>query len=171
MLILADGRLSTRSRRPRCSEPVIESHGSGRSSASAIRSRGNGFASTISCELTSSEGSPALVCNDRQHGRYVRNSSLGEHHGSQYSPCVSLLALAYAGGSGAIGRSPTSRTSDVFANELLQRNRIKQLQRAALHLDQRSFLEPREQPAHGLQLEAEITADLLARHAQHEFGG
>ena len=53
----------------------------------------------------------------------------------------------------------------------LQRRRVEQLDRAALHLDQPFFLEPREEPAHGLELEAEVAADLLARHPQHELGG
>src|SRR4029077_12682965 len=37
-----------------------------------------------------------------------------------------------------------------------------------VHLDQRVLLELGEQPAHRFQLEAEIAADLLARHAQVE---
>src|SRR4030095_10954955 len=50
-----------------------------------------------------------------------------------------------------------------------QRRAVEQLDGAALHLQQAVTLESREQPAHGFQLEPEIAADLLARHAQHEF--
>src|SRR6187402_778844 len=37
-----------------------------------------------------------------------------------------------------------------------------------VHLDQAVLLELREQAAHGLELQAEVAADLLARHAQLE---
>src|SRR5688572_24349065 len=40
-----------------------------------------------------------------------------------------------------------------------------------LHVDQALGLELREQAAHGLELEAEVAAELLARHAQVEVGG
>ena len=47
---------------------------------------------------------------------------------------------------------------------------IEQLDRPALHLDQSFLLEAREEPAHRLELEPEVAADFLARHAQHELG-
>src|SRR5512134_1891595 len=40
-----------------------------------------------------------------------------------------------------------------------------------LHVDQAPGLELREQAAHGFQLQAEVAAELLARHAQVEVGG
>src|SRR6185295_8771751 len=40
-----------------------------------------------------------------------------------------------------------------------------------LHADQPGILELREQAADGLELQAEVAAELLARHAQVEVGG
>src|SRR5947207_3156633 len=70
------------------------------------------------------------------------------------------------------------RTPDVpkralgrLTDELLERATLEELHDAALHLDQPFLLQPRQQPADRLQLEAEIAADLLASHAQDEFRG
>src|SRR4029453_19109980 len=53
--------------------------------------------------------------------------------------------------------------------DLSQRGLVEQFDDAALHLEEPFALEPGKQPTDGFQLETEITADLFARHAQHEF--
>jgi len=51
----------------------------------------------------------------------------------------------------------------------LYRGPVEQLHDASLDLDQAFALKAREQPAHGLQRQSQLTADFLARHPQHEL--
>ena len=50
-----------------------------------------------------------------------------------------------------------------------KRSGVAQLDAPAVHVDQAFMGESREQPADGLQLETQVTADFFACHAQHEL--
>lgn len=73
----------------------------------------------------------------------------------------------------AIGRIAAGASQAVAAmtvvlvgtvDQPLYRGPIEQLHDASLDLDQAFALKAREQPAHGLQLQSQVTADFLARH-------
>src|SRR5215813_14138534 len=55
--------------------------------------------------------------------------------------------------------------SGAATGELLQRRHVEQLELAAANLQQALTLKARQQAAHRFELEAEIAADLLARHS------
>jgi len=54
-------------------------------------------------------------------------------------------------------------------HQIPQRYAIENRYGSSLDADQAFVAESREQSAYGLQLEPQVTTDLLARHAQHEF--
>ena len=57
------------------------------------------------------------------------------------------------------------RRLTALAEELLQRRDVEQPDRAPLHLQMPFWLKARKKPAHCLELQPQIAADLLARHA------
>lgn len=55
-----------------------------------------------------------------------------------------------------------------FAREFAELRQVDDADRLALDLDHAEFREPRKQAAHGLDHQAEVVGDVLARHRQHE---
>src|SRR2546427_2287521 len=55
-------------------------------------------------------------------------------------------------------------------DDALERIRVQDAQMALAHLDDVVVRELGEGAAHRLQLQAQVAADFLARHAQHQFG-
>ena len=68
------------------------------------------------------------------------------------------------GGAGA-------RPSAAAAEHLPDPGHVDQLHMPLAHLDQSCLGETREQPADRLQLQAQVAADFLAAHPQHELAG
>src|SRR3569832_2892390 len=63
----------------------------------------------------------------------------------------------------------SSKNPARLVDQALESVGVEDAQVAVPHFDETLFGETRERAAHRLELEAEIAADLLARHAQHEL--
>jgi hypothetical protein len=96
--------------------------------------------------------------------RYLQRIGFRRAVWRRAGPCP-ISARQWPSGSGRIGARPLAIRA---IHEVLQCRQVQYVDLPLLDLQYAIVLELREAAAHRLQLQAQVSADFLARHAQHQ---